>query len=104
MSKVSGLPPDKPVRHAPPSSEGKTVARLPQMTELSTNLSAQGIASSDLALDLLLHDIAERALQTTSGSGAAIGLDRDGAMVCRAAAGATAPDLGVKINVQSGLT
>lgn len=80
------------------------MARLPQMTELSANSSVQGIASSDLALDLVLHDIAERALQTTGATGAAIGLDREGSMVCRAAAGATAPDLGVKINVQSGLT
>src|SRR5581483_6308839 len=99
-----GLGPDsEPVRRASPSSEGAIVARLPQMPELSPNLSSQGITSSDLALDLLLHDIAEHALESTRASGAAIALDRDGAMVCRAAAG-VAPGLGIKIDIRSGLT
>ena len=105
MSLASGLQSDSdPGRIAPSSKKGEIVARLPQMPELPANLSAQGIASGDLALDLLLHDIAERAVQTTGASGAAIALERDDAMVCRAAAGSTAPDLGVKINIHSGLT
>jgi TonB family protein len=63
-----------------------------------------GIESGDLSLDLILHDIAERARQSTGATGAAIALERHGYLVCRAAAGSTAPDLGAPINVQSGLS
>jgi len=67
-------------------------------------MAVQGIDSGDLALDLILHDIAEHALQVTGATGAAIAIEWEGALVCRAAAGATAPDLGVKVNAQSGLS
>ena len=71
---------------------------------MASTLAAQGIESNELALDLILHDLAEQARQAASASGAAIALQRDQAMVCRAAAGAVAPDLGVAINTESGLT
>src|SRR5437868_14981702 len=104
MSSTSALQPDpEPVDPAPPSHEGDLVANMLGFREVSSNLAAQGIESSDLAIDLILHDIAERALQVTGASGSAIAIEREGALVCRAAAGSTAPDLGVKINVQSGL-
>lgn len=67
-------------------------------------MAVQGIHSGDLALDLILHDIAEHALQVTGATGAAIAIEWEGALVCRAAAGATVPDLGVKVNAQSGLS
>jgi TonB family protein len=67
-------------------------------------MAAQGIDSGDLALDLILHDIAEHALRVTGATGAAIAIEWEGALVCRAATGATAPDLGVKVNAQSGLS
>ena len=62
------------------------------------------VESTELSLDLILHDIAERARQQTRATGAAIALERDGQMVCRATAGSTAPDLGARINTQSGLS
>ena len=71
---------------------------------MASTLAAQGIESNELALDLILHDLAEQARQATDAAGAAIALQRDQAMVCRAAAGAVAPDLGVAINTESGLT
>lgn len=72
--------------------------------EPSSNMAAQGIDSGNLALDLILHDIAEHTLQVTGATGVAIAIEWEGALVCRAAAGATAPDLGVKVNAQSGLS
>jgi len=69
-----------------------------------STLAAQGIESGELVLDLILHDVAEQARQATGASGAAIALARDGQMVCRAAAGPTAPDLGARINTESGLS
>lgn len=76
----------------------------PDLEEMASTLATQGIESNELALDLILHDLAEQARQATDASGAAIALQRDRSMVCRAAAGAVAPDLGVAINTESGLT
>ena len=63
-----------------------------------------GELSSELALDLLLNSIVEQARLATGASGAAIALVRDGEMVCRATAGPTAPDLGVKLDTRLGLS
>lgn len=62
-----------------------------------------GPASLDLALDLFLHDIVERAREATRATGAAIALARSGEVVCRATTGENAPDLGVKVETTSGL-
>src|SRR5215469_11872578 len=76
----------------------------PEIEELVSHVAAQGIQSSELVLDLVLHDLADEARQAADASGAAIALERDGEIVCRAAAGATAPDLGVRIHTKSGLS
>jgi TonB family protein len=89
---------------APPSQAGASLENEPDQAVATSAIAAQGPESSELALDLILHDIAERARQSTGASGAAIALERAGTMVCRAAAGATAPDLGMSINTESGLT
>lgn len=86
------------------SCQGETVASVVSFGEPPSNIGAQGIESGDLTLDLILRDIAEYALQVTGATGAAIALEWEGALVCRAAAGATAPDIGVKVNVESGLS
>jgi len=58
----------------------------------------------EIKLDRILHDVAASALQATGATGVAIGLGRKDAMICRAAAGLSFPDLGVRINTESGLT
>lgn len=75
-----------------------------QIEELASRLEAQGIRSPDLVLDLVLHDLADEARQAVNATGAAVALERDGELVCRAAAGSTAPDLGVRIHMDSGLS
>jgi len=55
-------------------------------------------------LDRILNDVAARALLTTGATSVAIGLGREDAMICYAAAGLPFPDLGVRINTESGLT
>jgi hypothetical protein len=50
--------------------------------------------SAGLALDVVLNEIVEQACAVTSATGAAIILERDGEMVCRASSGVTAPELG----------
>ncbi|HET7209275.1 MAG TPA: TonB family protein [Terriglobales bacterium] len=75
-----------------------------KLRAITSKLASHGIQSGDLVLDLLLHDIAEEIREATGANGAAIALQRDGDFVCRAAAGATAPDLGIRINASSGLS
>jgi TonB family protein len=60
--------------------------------------------STDLALEIVLNEVVEQACLTTGATGAAIALERDGAMVCRASSGATAPALGSRLDAVSGLS
>ncbi|MGH9512287.1 MAG: TonB family protein [Terriglobales bacterium] len=74
------------------------------VSQLARKLSIVGSASSaDLALDIVLHDVAEQIRLTVAATGVAIALTRSGELVCRAATG-SAPDLGVRLNPHSGLS
>jgi hypothetical protein len=55
-------------------------------------------------LDAPLNLIAERSQLITRASGAAIALRTEGGMVCRAASGTTVPDLGVQLEMGSGIS
>jgi TonB family protein len=76
------------------------------LLQLANTLSARGgvLLSADLALDLLLNRIAQQARLATNTTGAAIALRRGDEIVCRATTGANAPDLGVRLNMSSGLS
>jgi TonB family protein len=54
--------------------------------------------SADLALEIVLNEIVEQACMATGASGAAIVLQRDGEMVCRACSGSTVPQLGSRLD------
>lgn len=58
----------------------------------------------DLALDLVLNEVVVRAAEATHAAAGALALMRDGQMVCRAATGQLAPDLGIPLNVRDGLS
>lgn len=60
--------------------------------------------SADLALEIVLNEIVEQACLATGASGAAVALLRDGEMVCSASSGANAPELGTRLDSDSGLT
>ena len=66
----------------------------------STSLTEMAQRDLEAALQLL----AERAQYITGASGAAIALLEDSEMICRASAGASAPELGAEVQVKSGLT
>jgi TonB family protein len=66
--------------------------------------SGGGSLSAEVALDLVLNEIAERACDATKASGAAIALARDGEMVCRATTGGNAPDIGARLGTSHGLS
>jgi TonB family protein len=63
-----------------------------------------GTGSFDLALDLLMNEVVEQARLLTGATGAAIALLREGEMVCRATSGKDAPELGVRLETNSGLS
>jgi TonB family protein len=58
----------------------------------------------DLALDLVLNELVVRAAEATRASAAALALARGDEMVCRAATGNLAPDLGIPLNTRDGLS
>ena len=78
--------------------------------QLATRFAAQsggGLSpelSTDLALEIVLNEVVEQACLTTGATGAAIALERDGEMVCRASSGSTAPELGSRLDAASGLS
>lgn len=62
-----------------------------------------GTSAADLALDLVLNEIAQQARLTTNATGAAIALVRGSAIVGRATSGATASEVAALLNTRSGL-
>ena len=60
--------------------------------------------SAGLALDVVLNEIVEQACRATGATGAAVILERDGEMVCRASTGGNAPELGARLSREPGLT
>src|SRR5882757_4008874 len=76
------------------------------LEELRSSKAALAQAGSDAASirGEVLQFIAERALTISGASGIAIALAEAGEIVCRGTAGDTAPPLGLKLSLQSGLT
>jgi TonB family protein len=60
--------------------------------------------SAELALEIVLNEVVEQACLATGATGAAIVLQRDGEMVCRASSGGTAPELGARLDATSGIS
>jgi len=111
---------DKKLTQAPPQSAPKAVFSNP------ASKGAGGVASPAIArealrfpgedggksltemaqrdLDATLQLLAERAQYITGASGAAIALREGENMVCRASAGASAPELGTHLQIDSGLS
>jgi TonB family protein len=79
------------------------------LAELAARFSAHGGGhispelSTDLALEVMLNEIVEQACLATGAIGAAIVLWRNGELVCRASSGATAPELGSRVNPEQGI-
>jgi GAF domain-containing protein len=64
----------------------------------------ENISAFDLDLNPAVDIIADRAQVMTRATGAAIALNRGTDIVCRARAGRTAPDLGVRLQTESGIS
>jgi TonB family protein len=88
------LPQKDPAQHSVETSLSRLADALPV---------GGGAPSADLALDLVLNEIAELARVSTNAAGVAIALTRSGELVCRATTG-SAPDLGIRLNPHAGLS
>ena len=106
-------PNEEPSREESPSGEpALRVARdldgenNDEISQVARTLAAHGGAAVafDLALDLVMNEIVEQARSVTGAMGAAIALMRDGELVCRATTGTNAPDLGMRVEMDSGLS
>lgn len=62
------------------------------------------VAAGDHRLDPMLGTIADAARQLTGASGAALAMWKEGAMVCRARSGDTAPALGARLSADTGIS
>jgi TonB family protein len=113
---ISGPDPPKPGSSAgerPVENAGSAtvkMARGSDLADLAAKVAAHGGGkvspelSADLALEIVLNEIVEQACLATGASGAALVLERDGEWVCRASAGGNAPQLGARLNAESGLS
>ena len=63
-----------------------------------------GLSASRISLQPAIGVIAERAQVLTGATGAALALRKGGEVICRARAGRTAPDLGVRLQTDAGIS
>jgi TonB family protein len=84
------------------NTSGNVSGNLDESTALS---SLKGlIAAGDRRLDPMLATITDAARQLTGASGAALAMWKDGAMICRARSGDTAPALGARLSAETGIS
>lgn len=82
----------------------ETGSGRPSSTSTSSDASKKNRAIDEPELDSALQLLVERALYITGATGAALALPQDDEMVCRASAGTSAPAVGMRLQVLSGLT
>jgi TonB family protein len=77
-------------------------------SEIDSNASLSSlkdlIAGGDRRLEPILGTITDAALRLTGATGAALAMWKDGAMVCRARSGTTAPALGARLSADTGIS
>ena len=94
--------------HVPASfaafAPSRSHARSSTALTLSSSNSNREIYPSEIDLEPAISVIAERAQVLTGATGAAIALRHGDEIVCRARTGRTAPDLGVRVQTDSGIS
>jgi putative methionine-R-sulfoxide reductase with GAF domain len=88
-----------------PSRSHARIMGHPEADSISRNtVLEQEIHTGELDLEPAISAIAERAQALTGATGAAIALRHGDEIVCRARTGRTAPDLGVRLQTDSGIS
>jgi putative methionine-R-sulfoxide reductase with GAF domain len=83
---------------------GRSHIRCASLSSGAASAGSVAAVGTEIDLEPAISVIAERAQTLTGASGAAIALRRGDEMVCRARAGRTAPDLGVRLQSDSGIS
>jgi hypothetical protein len=96
-------PPEQPRAVPDELAERESAAFLTRLTNTLAEHGG-GAVSADLAADLVLNQIVEQARMATTATAAAIALTRGDEMVCRATTGPNAPDLGVRLTTDAGIS
>lgn len=97
------VPPDATARDAGASVEAELAKLASRFAQYGGgNFSPE--FSTHLALEVVLNEIVEQACLATGASGAAILLERDGEMLCRARSGAMVPEIGARLENGSGIS
>lgn len=92
------------------SGDSESWQRESDFAELAAKFAAHGggrvtaEVSGERALDVVLNEIVEQACLATGATGAGIALAREGEMVCRASSGENAPELGMRLDMNAGLS
>ena len=94
------IPSDGPGARVPTFAARNFDPDEPQMLSTLREL----VASGEHRLDPMLAAIANAALRLTGATGVALAMWKDGAMVCRARGGETAPPLGAQLSADTGIS
>ena len=103
-------PDPKKADAASPSAPDKSPEAESDLAGLAARVSAlcgsgqSSELSTDLALEIVLNQIAEQACWATGATSAAIVLEHNGELVCRASTGTNAPELGARLDTEAGLS
>ncbi len=89
---------------APSRHHARAVGLDAVHTMMRASSSDSEIHTAEIDLEPAISVIAERAQSLTGATGAAIALRHGDEIVCRARAGRTAPDLGVRLQTDSGIS
>jgi TonB family protein len=99
----------QPQRHAE-GRRGEDLSLESDIADVAAKFAAHSggnlspVSLADLALEIVLNEIVQQACLATGANGAAVLLERDREMVCRASSGSNAPELGARLGSESGLT
>src|SRR5579859_6926267 len=103
----------QPEEGFPPASGEETMARTSPSSGVGAAVGAAGAGREkangsrgldEAELDSALQLLVERAQYITGATGTALALPQGEEMVCRASAGSSAPPVGARLQVRSGLT
>ena len=92
------------MEYAPPYSDLEEAGEWSSVPSFSLASSTRGTRNSKIDLEPMIGAITERAQSLTGATGAAIALRSGGEVICRARAGRTAPDVGIRLQTDSGIS
>jgi putative methionine-R-sulfoxide reductase with GAF domain len=89
---------------APSRSHARAMGAQPVQNMVHVSSNELDLHPSEIDLEPAISVIAERAQALTGATGAAIALRHGDEIICRARAGRTAPDIGVRLQTDSGIS